>query len=136
MPLNITTLKCFLSVVETGNITQTALRVGRTQSAVSQQISRLEALLGKQLFNRENGLTLTRDGEIFLSYARKIYQLQHESIHQLNESSFEGEIKIGLPEDFASKVLSKVLVHFAQLHPLINLNGISPARHPESGVAA
>jgi DNA-binding transcriptional LysR family regulator len=103
MALDTITLKCFLSVVETGNITKTAHLIGRTQSAVSQQLARLEALLGKNLFNRENGFKLNHDGEIFYLYAKKIYQLQLESINRLNNTDSEGEIKIGLPEDFASK---------------------------------
>jgi len=107
MALNMATLKCFLSVVETGNITKTAKQIGRTQSAVSQQISRLELLLNKILFNRDNALTLTRDGEIFLGYAKQIYQLQSESIHELRELDFAGNIKIGLPEDFCFKKYSK-----------------------------
>lgn len=122
MPLDSITLKCFLYVVETGNITKAAEHIGRTQSAVSQQITRLELLLGKILFNREDGFKLTHDGDVFYSYAKKIYQLQCESIDRLNGMDFDNEIKIGLPEDFASKMLSNVLLRFSQTYPYINLN--------------
>ena len=122
MALDTITLKCFLSVVETGNITKTAHLIGRTQSAVSQQLARLEALLGKNLFNRENGFKLNHDGEIFYLYAKKIYQVQLESINRLNNTDSEGEIKIGLPEDFASKVLIDTLSHFSHMYPRVNLN--------------
>ena len=122
MPLDSITLKCFLYIVETGSVTKAAEHIGRTQSAVSQQITRLETLLGKTLFNRENGFSLTHYGDVFYSYAKKIYHLQCESIDRLNGIDLEHEIKIGLPEDFASSVLSRVLSRFSQAYPYINLN--------------
>lgn len=109
-------------MVETANITKAAEHIGRTQSAVSQQITRLEKLLGQSLFDRENGLKLTHYGDIFYPYAKKIYQLQCESIDRLNRLDFDSEIKIGLPEDFSSKILSSVLSHFSQTFPYVNLN--------------
>ena len=46
-------LRSFVAIAETGSFTAAAGRVHRTQSAVSMQIKRLEALLGGVLFGRE-----------------------------------------------------------------------------------
>lgn len=119
MNLDTVTLQCFLSVAETGHVTRAALRVGRTQSAVSQQITKLETMLGKPLFFRGRVFTLTEDGEVFLSYARKILVLHREVIDTLKEPELEGEVRFGMPEDFASVHLSDVLVDFSRLHPKI-----------------
>ena len=116
------TMRCFIAVAETASFTRAAQRVARTQSAVSQQIARLEQLVGKTLVTRGRTLTLTPDGEVFLSYARQIYALQSEALDRFREPELEGEVRFGLPEDFASVFLSDVLAEFARSHPRILLD--------------
>ena len=122
MSLDTVTLQCFLAVADTGSFTKAADRVGRTQSAVSQQIAKLEQLTGKGLFNRGKELSLTTEGEIFLGYAKQIYLLHRESLDRFKKPELQGEIRFGLPEDFATVILSDVLVDFSRLHPRILLN--------------
>jgi len=116
------TLQCFIAVSETGSFTRAAERVSRTQSAVSQQIARLEQLLGKPLLVRGRSLALTPEGEIFLGYARRIFALQREAMDRFREPELQGEVRFGLPEDFASVFLADVLADFARIHPRILLN--------------
>jgi DNA-binding transcriptional LysR family regulator len=122
--MNIDTIivQCYLAVAETGCFTKAALRVGRTQSAVSQQIAKLENLLGKQLFVRGKTASLTNEGELFLGYARQIFALHREVLDRFKEPELQGEIRFGMPEDFASVYLSDVLVDFSRIHPRIFLN--------------
>ncbi len=120
MNLDTVTLQCFLAVADTASFTKAANRVGRTQSAISQQISRLESLLGSTLVDRKD-FSLTSDGEIFQGYARKILALQLEAIDLFKEPLLQGEVKFGLPEDFATLFLADVLVDFARIHPRILL---------------
>jgi DNA-binding transcriptional LysR family regulator len=115
-------LQCYLAVVETGCFTKAALRIGRTQSAVSQQMAKLENMLGKQLFVRGKTATLTNEGELFLGYARQIFALHREALDRFKEPELEGEVRFGMPEDFASVYLSDVLVDFSRIHPRIFLN--------------
>ena len=122
MSLDTVTLQCFLAVADTGSFTKAADRVGRTQSAISQQIAKLENLVGKHLFNRGKEFSLTTDGEIFLGYAKQMYLLHRESLDRFKEPDLQGEIRFGLPEDFATVILSEVLVDFSRLHPRILLN--------------
>ena len=122
MSLDTVTLQCFLAVSDSGSFTKAADRVGRTQSAISQQIAKLEHLIGKPLFNRGKQLSLTTEGEIFLAYAKQIYSLHRESLDRFKEPELQGEIRFGLPEDFATVILSDVLVDFSRLHPRILLN--------------
>lgn len=116
------TLECFLSVTETGSFTRAAEKVSRTQSAVSQQITKLENQIGKSLFLRGKNLTLTSEGEILLTYARKIIQLNRDAMDRFKQPELQGEVRFGLPEDFASVFLSDVLSEYASLHPRILLN--------------
>lgn len=122
MDLDNFSLLSFIAISETGSFTKAAKRVGRTQSAISQQIARLENFIGKQLVTRGKKVTLTTDGEIFLSYAKKIFSLQCEAIDRFKEPTLEGEVRIGVPEDFASLFLSDILADFSRVHPRILLN--------------
>jgi DNA-binding transcriptional LysR family regulator len=122
MNLDTVSLQIFLSVAECGSFTKAAERVGRTQSAVSQQISKLENLLGVSLFLRGRDFALTPQGEVFLGYARQIFSLHREALDRFKEPELEGEVRFGIPEDFASVFLSEVLVDFARIHPRVLLN--------------
>lgn len=122
MSLDTITLQCFLAVAETRSFTKAASRVGRTQSAISQQIAKLESLIEKQLVIRGKELSLTTDGEIFLSYAKRIYELHRESLDLFKTPELIGELRFGLPEDFATMILSDILVEFSRLHPRVLLN--------------
>lgn len=122
MSFDALTLECFLAVTETGSFTRAADKVSRTQSAVSQQITKLENQIGKPLFIRGKKLTLTSEGEILLSYARKIIQLNRDAMDRFKQPELQGEVRFGLPEDFASVFLSEVLTEYASLHPRILLN--------------
>jgi DNA-binding transcriptional LysR family regulator len=122
MSLDTVTLQCFLAVAETQSFTKAALRVGRTQSAISQQIAKLEQLIEKPLILRGRELSLTPDGELFLGYAKRIYELHRESLDRFKAPELHGELRFGLPEDFASMILSEVLVEFSRLHPRVMLD--------------
>ncbi len=125
MPFDIDTigLKSFVAIAETLNFTRAAERVGRSQSALSIQIQKLELSLGQSLFDRSRKqIRLTEAGEIFLSYARRILDLQTEAYSRLSEPDAEGEIRLGTPEDFATHYLPGVLASFRRLHPRVQLN--------------
>lgn len=116
------TLRCFLAIVETGSFTKAAQKVKRTQSAITQQMSNLEKILGKKLFDRDKQMKLTKDGEMFLPYANKIFALHLEVLDRFKHPELEGEIRFGLPEDFAAIFLSDVLTDFSRIHPRILIN--------------
>jgi DNA-binding transcriptional LysR family regulator len=120
--MNEFTLRCFLAVVETGSFTKAAKKVMRTQSAITQQMISLEKSLGKKLFDRDKQMRLTKDGELFLPFAKKIFALHEEVLDRFKHPELKGEIRFGLPEDFAAMFLSDVLSDFSRLHPRILLN--------------
>jgi DNA-binding transcriptional LysR family regulator len=122
MNIDTLTLQSFLAVAETGSFTRAASRVGRTQSAISQQMAKLENGLGKPLFIRGKSLALTSEGHIFHGYARQIFAMHREALDRFKEPDLEGEVRFGLPEDFASVFLSDVLADFARIHPRILLH--------------
>lgn len=115
-------LNCFIAVADTQSFTKASQRINRTQSAVSQQIANLEKTIGKPLFVRGKNLSLTPDGEIFYPYATQISGLYRQALERFKEPELQGQVRFGLPEDFATIFLADVLVDFVHIHPGILLN--------------
>jgi len=120
--LEISSLQCFVALAEYGSFTQAAAKINITQSAISQQIAKLEKQLNTALFHRARSNTLTHAGEVLLSYAKEILKLEQEAIDYFREPELEGEIRFGLPEDFATVFLDKVLSDFSFNHPRISVS--------------
>lgn len=117
------TLKSFLAITEHGTYSHAAEMVGRTQSALSIQIKKLEESLGCKLFERTSrNVKLTEQGEIFRGYAKRMLDMQREAYSRMREPDIEGEIRLGTPEDFATHYLPNVLASFRKHHPRIQLN--------------
>ncbi len=115
-------LRTFVAVAEAGNFTYAADRIGRTQSAVSMQVKRLEDTLGEQLFERgSRGVTMTRKGEQLLSYARRVVALLEETEASFRAPSLSGRVRIGVPEEYGYSVLSQALGNFARFHPKVDI---------------
>lgn len=115
-------IECFLAVAETLSFTKGANRVRRSQSAVTQQINKLEHQVQKRLFVRGKKIHLTQDGKCLLPYAQQLFRLNKEIVDVFTKPELKGEINFGLPEDFAANFLSEVLAYFSRIHPRIQLN--------------
>lgn len=110
-------------LAETKSFTRTAERIGRTQSATSMQIRKLEELLGAVLFKRDNrNVELTSAGERLLGYARHIVGLCEAMMDRFQEAEVEGEVRFGAPEDYTTYYLPDILADFVASHPRIMLN--------------
>lgn len=115
-------LRTLVAVSETGSFTRAAVQVHRTQSAVSMQIKRLEAAVGKPLLERDRKQTrLTREGEALVEYARRIINLHDEALAAVSEPEVTGLVKIGTPDDYAAGFLPQVLSDFAETHPNVEV---------------
>jgi DNA-binding transcriptional LysR family regulator len=116
-------LLTFVSVCETGSFTAAASRIGRSQSAVSLQIRRLEDMLGCVLLERtKRSVKITRSGQDFLTYARRILHLHAEAVAAVNPAMGHVTVRIGMPNDYTELYLPRVLNRFEQLFPDIHCN--------------
>ena len=120
--MDIFSLECFVAVADTGSFTKAGIRMKRTQSAMTQQISNLEKQLQTRLIDRGKKLGLTQDGDVFLPYALRILAIHHEIMDRFNHPELDGEVSVGIPEDFADRFLADVLADFSRIHPRIFLN--------------
>lgn len=115
-------LRAFLAVVEKGGFTAAAEVVGRSQSAVSLKIKKLEDLIGKPLFVRNAHKTiLTTTGELLLSYARRLVDDSETALAHLRAPDAVGAIKLGLGELFVPDHLPWVLSRFKCAYPKVKL---------------
>jgi DNA-binding transcriptional LysR family regulator len=115
-------LRSFVAVAQTGSFTRASERVHLSQSTVSQQIRRLEGLVGKALFERDTRtVTLTRDGESLQNYAVRILDLMAEAMEHLRSPALSGHVRLGLAEDFASAGLTAALASFVRRNPEVEL---------------
>jgi DNA-binding transcriptional LysR family regulator len=121
--MDIELLRSFVSVVDAGGFTRAGERVHRTQSTVSQQIKRLEDMLGRPLLER-NGkqATLTEEGERLISYARRILALEQEARDVVARPVVDGVVRLGIPEDFAAYRLPELLYDFKRARPTLRLD--------------
>lgn len=120
--LDIRMLRSLISLVETGSITETARRVGRTQPAITLQLQRLGDLTGKVLFNHEGRrLTLTPDGDLVFAYAKSILRLHDELLSQLSSPEIEGNVVLGTPDLYAAYMLPSILRVFRSSFPRIQV---------------
>ncbi len=122
-------LQTFAAVCDSGSFTKAAHSVGLTQSAVSLHIKRLEEQVGAQLVMRSaRGIVLTEQGEVLLSYARRILALHKEAEDRLGGHD-GGLVRIGVVDFFDINTLSSLLAQFAASHPTIRQHielGIGP----------
>jgi DNA-binding transcriptional LysR family regulator len=122
-PLESDLLRAFLVVAETGNVTRAAINVGRTQSAVSLQIKRLEEIIGKQLFERgPRGVMLTENGRQLVPYAHRIVGLMEETTAAMRRRPLDGLVRIGIPEEYGHTVLPRALAAFTESHPSVDVS--------------
>lgn len=115
-------LLSFVAVCDSGSFTRAAERVFLSQSTVSQQVRRLEEMLGKALLERtSHQVLLTEEGERFLGYARRIIALNGEAHDALSDQWRDGVVRLGVPEDFAAATTG-LLAEFSRTHPHLRLD--------------
>jgi DNA-binding transcriptional LysR family regulator len=120
--LDIDLLKAFAAIIDTGSLTRAGMRTGRSQSAVSLQLQRLEQTAGAKLIDRSARLlTLTDEGRVLLGHARRMIELHDQALADLRGTRLTGLVRLGTPEDFATAHLPEVLGRFAAAFPDVAL---------------
>lgn len=115
-------LRTFAAICDTRNFTKAARSVNLTRSAVSLHIKRLEDQIGLRLLDRgARQLTVTEEGEVLLSYARRILALNEEAESRLGRHQPRGLIRFGAPEYFDPQVLASLLGQFTARYPGVQL---------------
>lgn len=112
------TLRTFLTLASLNNFTQTAQVMFIAQSTVTNRIADLERETGKKLFLRDKkNVTLTKEGALFLSYAKRIVDLEEQSMKELNSFCYTNTLRIGTTNTVYECHLYPVIRQFMKLNP-------------------
>ena len=97
--LDLDLLHAFVAVAETGSFTAAADVVGRSQSAVSQKVLRLEDALGVRVFERTSrSLRLTQEGERVLAGGRRLLAQYDAFMREWREPQRVERLRLGVSE--------------------------------------
>jgi DNA-binding transcriptional LysR family regulator len=122
--MELTQLEFFVSVVETGSFSKAALRVYRTQPAVSIAIRRLEEEIGAPLFDRSQKTpTLTDAGQLVYDYALRMLALRDRAQNAVSElrSLERGRVRIGANESTSLYLLPQLILQYREQHPNVRV---------------
>jgi DNA-binding transcriptional LysR family regulator len=124
-------LRTLVFAVDLGGFSRAAARVGRTQSAVSLQMRRLEELAGERLFEKAGrSFAVTTAGERMLGYARRLLALNDEAYAAVRDTELVLPVRLGLLPDFAETWLPPILASFVRSYPAARLEA-----HVDRGLA-
>jgi DNA-binding transcriptional LysR family regulator len=120
--LDLALLKSFTVVARTGSISLASQQVGRTQSALSMQMHRLEALVGQALLHRTGaGVRLTAAGEKLLAHAESLLARHDDILADMSGTALKGAVTFGCPEDYSIAFVPDLLRGFCALNPDVEL---------------
>jgi DNA-binding transcriptional LysR family regulator len=128
---DIDVLRSFVTGIELGSFAKAADRLGRSTSAISAQLKKLEDQVGTPVLRKAGrGLVLTDAGEAMLGYARRLLELNDEAAVAVRGVELAGRVRLGLQEDFGERMLPAVLGRFARAHPRVRIE-VRIARNQE-----
>ena len=125
-------LRTFLEAIDAGGVMRAAARVGRTRSAVSLQMQRLQQAVGQPLFHKfGRKLELTEAGEMLVGWARRLLGLNAEALAALRNTRSLERVRLGAPQDIVERWLPPVLARFSKAHPELELELLCASRSRE-----
>lgn len=121
--LELDVLRTLAAIAETGSFSAAAAIVGRTPSAVSMQVKKIEDILGRAVFVRDSrSVSLTGDGEFLLEHSRRMLALNREAMAHFVQPDLRGVVRMGAPDDVAERVLPEMLRRFDESHPGVTVD--------------
>jgi len=122
-PLDLEQLKTLVAVVDAGSLTAAAPVVFLSQSAVSEQMRKLEERCGHALLTRSKaGVAPTPAGLRLLGHARRLLAASDEALRDLSGATLQGELRLAVTDYFRPGDLSRLLSRLGQDYPQLRLH--------------
>lgn len=113
-------LKTLIAVAEEKSFTKASLKLSLTQPAVSHQIQLLEEEYNVKIINRgKKEITLTREGEVIVNFAKKFKAMEEQMIGELHNLSIK--IKMGITHTAESNAITEIVARFTKLNPTVSI---------------
>lgn len=120
--LDLDTLRTLVAISRHGTFAAAAEQLHKTQSAITQQMQRLESVIGVPLFDKQGrNKPLSQQGEKLVHYARHMLAINDEALRAMQDGQLEGILRLGSPHDVAETILPTVLTLVARSSPQIKL---------------
>ncbi|MYZ43504.1 LysR substrate-binding domain-containing protein [Schauerella aestuarii] len=120
--LDLDLLRTFVVVARTGTFSEAAVKLHKTQSAITQQMQRLEAVFDRPLFEKHGrNKRLSSHGTRLVDYAQHMLAINDEALRALQDIQLEGVLRVGAPLDVADTILPTLLTHIARSTPRVKL---------------
>jgi DNA-binding transcriptional LysR family regulator len=132
MPLSIKQVRYFIATADSGQVSQAAIALNVSQSAVTAAIKQLEDNLGVNLFRRlATGMVLTAEGTRFLYHARNVMAAVNsaERAPLTEDTAHTGTVRVGVTYTVLGYFLPRLYARFARTHPKINVELQELPRH-------
>ncbi|MBB4066031.1 LysR family transcriptional regulator [Gellertiella hungarica] len=124
MPLSIKQVRYFIATADSGQVSQAAILLNVSQSAVTTAIKQLEDTLGVNLFRRlASGVVLTAEGSRFLTHARNVMAAVNaaERAPLNEETALSGVVRVGVTYTVLGYFLPRLYARFARTYPKIRV---------------
>jgi DNA-binding transcriptional LysR family regulator len=116
-------LRTFVAVVEAGGLAAAAPQVFLSQSAVSEQMRKLEERAGQSLLTRSKaGVAPTVAGTRLLGHAQRLLALAEEALRDLRGETLQGELRLAVTDYFRPGELARLLGHLGERYPQVRLH--------------
>ena len=120
--MELSQLRIFQAVAETGSVTRAAEQLHRVPSNLSTRLRQLEEQLGVELFHRERQrLQLSPAGKVLLDYAGRMLALHDEAFAAVQGGQPAGEFILGSMYSTAAIHLPALLARYHKAYPAVNL---------------
>lgn len=120
--LDLDLLRTLVTIEKTNTFSGAATALFKTQSAITQQMQRLESQIGCALFQKKGRRRiLTAQGQQLADYGRRLLAINDEALRSIGRKQMEGQIRLGAPLDVADTILPPVLTHIARHAPRVRM---------------
>lgn len=120
--LDLSSLRSFVLAADLGGFARAAAALHRTPGAISLQMKALEERIGRPLFVKAGrSQVLSEAGALLLEHARRMLQLNDDTLAALDGLGVDGSVRFGMPQDFADTWLPLALARFARAHPAVRI---------------
>jgi DNA-binding transcriptional LysR family regulator len=121
--LDLEQLKTLVAVIDAGSLTAAAARVFLSQSAVSEQMRKLEDRAGRPLLLRsKTGVVPTAAGSRLAAQAVRLLALADEALRELRGEALQGELRLAVTDYFRPSELTRLLGRLGESYPGLRLN--------------
>ncbi|MDT0583305.1 LysR family transcriptional regulator [Brumicola blandensis] len=121
--LSLDNLRTFVTIIELGGYNKAGELLGRSQPAISLQIKKLEGQLGKKLFDKVGQrYQANADGQWLFEEAKQMLAINDDIFRHLEQDTLRGRLRLGIPSEFASRLLPSIIGEFSVRYPDVSLD--------------